>query len=66
VSDQESKDTVFAITRALFSSSNRNLLVQGPPAARAIVLSRATQNLSAPLHVGAAKFYQDVKRHNAP
>jgi len=62
VSDREPKDTVFAITRALFSSSNRNLLVQGPPATRAISLSRATQNLSAPLHAGAEKFYGDAKK----
>ncbi|MBS0274094.1 MAG: TAXI family TRAP transporter solute-binding subunit [Proteobacteria bacterium] len=62
VSDREPKDTVFAITRALFSSSNRNLLIQGPPAARAISLSRATQDLPAPLHAGAEKFYRDVKK----
>ena len=66
VSDRESKDTIFALTRALFSSSNRNLLVQGPPAARAISLSRATQNLSAPLHAGAAKFYQDTRQRGVP
>lgn len=62
VSDREPKDTVFAITRALFSSSNRNLLIQGPPATRAISLARATQNLPAPLHPGAEKFYRDVKK----
>ena len=61
VSDREPKDTVFAITRALFSSSNRNLLVRGPSATHMISLSRATQNLPAPLHAGAEKFYREAK-----
>lgn len=60
-SDQESADTVFGITRALFSPTNRNLLVQASPSARSISLRRASQDPPAPLHPGAAKFYREMK-----
>jgi TRAP transporter TAXI family solute receptor len=66
VSDRTPNETVFGITRALFAPSNRSLLVQGSPAARAISLSRATQDLPAPLHPGAEKFYRAVRRLGTP
>ncbi|HEY2032568.1 MAG TPA: TAXI family TRAP transporter solute-binding subunit [Rhizomicrobium sp.] len=66
VSDSASNDTVFGITRALFAPSNRSLLIQGSPAARAISLSRAARDLPAPLHPGAERFYREVRRLNTP
>jgi len=66
VSDRASNETVFGIARALFAPSNRPLLIQGSPAARAISLSRAAQDLPAPLHPGAEKFYREVRRLNTP
>ncbi|HSM94540.1 MAG TPA: TAXI family TRAP transporter solute-binding subunit [Rhizomicrobium sp.] len=66
VSDRVPNETVFGITRALFAPSNRTLLVQGSPAARAISLRRAAQDLPAPLHPGAEKFYREVRRLNTP
>jgi len=66
VSDRASNDTVFGITRALFAPSNRALLVQGSPAARAISLGHAAQDLPAPLHPGAEKFYREVRRLSTP
>lgn len=62
VGDREPNDTVFKISRALFSPSNRDLLIQASPSARAITLRHATQNLPAPLHPGAEKFYSEMKK----
>ena len=59
VSDQVPNETVYGVTRALFSSANRTTLDQGPAAARAIALSNAQRALTVPLHPGAAKFYRD-------
>jgi len=58
VNDQEPADVVFALTRALFDSSNRSLLEEGPRSMRLISVDRAPQNLPAPLHPGAARFYK--------
>lgn len=66
VNDQEPNDVVFAVTRSLFSPSNRNLLIQGSPAARGIDLHKASRDLPAPLHPGAEKFYREVKRQGSP
>lgn len=66
VSDRVPNDTVFGIARALFAPSNRSLLIQGSPAARAISLSRAALELPAPLHQGAEKFYREVRRLSTP
>jgi TRAP-type uncharacterized transport system substrate-binding protein len=57
VSDREPGDVVFAITRSLFSTSNRKLLLQSSASARNIDLRKATRDLPAPLHPGARKFY---------
>ena len=66
VNDQEPNDVVFAVTRSLFSPSNRNLLIQGSPAARGIDLRKASRHLPAPLHPGAEKFYREVNRQGSP
>ncbi|HEY8950150.1 MAG TPA: TAXI family TRAP transporter solute-binding subunit [Rhizomicrobium sp.] len=66
VNDQEPNDVVFAVARSLFSPSNRNLLVQGSPAARGIDLRKASRDLPAPLHPGAEKFYREVNRQGSP
>jgi len=61
VDDREPDDVVFAITRALFSPANRSFLMSGAPSARAIALTKAPQNLAAPLHPGAAKFFRESR-----
>lgn len=66
VSDRVSDETVFGITRALFAPSNRSLLIRGSPAAHAISLNHAAQELPAPLHPGAEKFYREVRRLRGP
>ena len=60
VNDQEQADVVYGLTRALFNSANRSLLNQGPYSAHLISLDRATRNLPAPLHPGAARFYKEA------
>ena len=60
VNDQESADVVYGLTRALFNASNRTLLNQGPHSARLITLAGATQNIAAPLHPGASRFYREA------
>ena len=60
VNDQEPPDVVFSLTRALFDSSNRPLLDQGPSSMRHISIAHATQNLPAPLHPGAARYYKEA------
>jgi hypothetical protein len=60
VNDQEPADIVYALARALFAPSNRSRLREGPYNLRLISLSRATQNLPAPLHPGAARFFKQA------
>ena len=62
VNDREADDVVFAIARALFSPANRPLLASSSPAARAISLAKASRDLPAPLHPGAAKFYRESRQ----
>ncbi|HSZ75312.1 MAG TPA: TAXI family TRAP transporter solute-binding subunit, partial [Rhizomicrobium sp.] len=49
---------VYGIARALFASVNRDQLMENRSAAL-IRLDTATQNLPAPLHPGAAKFFRE-------
>jgi TRAP transporter TAXI family solute receptor len=66
VNDRDTKAAVYAITRSLFNPSNRKLLIQGPPAGRAIALTKAFRDLPAPLHPGAEAFYREIKRQGSP
>jgi TRAP transporter TAXI family solute receptor len=63
VNDAEPADVVYALTRALFDRANRSLLRAGPHSTGLISLDRATQNLPAPLHPGAGRFYNEASKH---
>ena len=60
VNADEPEPLVYGITRALFSAGNRIALNEGHRAAGTIRLQSATQNLPAPLHPGAQRFYRDA------
>ena len=54
------EDLVYGIAKALFSPENRAALNAGHPAAGEIRLGTAMQNLPAPLHPGALRFYREA------
>jgi TRAP transporter TAXI family solute receptor len=56
--DGVSADTVYAITKALFS--NLDQLVAAHAAAKAIKLENALAGMPVPLHPGAEKYYREV------
>lgn len=53
-------ELVNGITRSLWHPLNRRLLDQGPPATRQIVLEKALEGVSVPLHPGAARYYREI------
>jgi TRAP transporter TAXI family solute receptor len=57
VRDSVPDDLVYGIARALFQPMNRAALGASHPSAREINLADAAVNLPAPLHAGAARFY---------
>ncbi len=57
---------VYGLTRALFDPGNRDALNGGLRSAAMIRLDSATENLPAPLHPGAARFYREVGRLPKP
>jgi len=56
--DGVSTDTVYAMTKALWTSLDQ--LVAAHSAAKAIDLKKATQGMPVPLHPGAEKYYREV------
>ncbi len=60
VNDSEPESLVYGLTKALFNSANRNLMDDGPPSARQILLKRAILNAPARLHSGAQRFYEEA------
>ena len=62
VNAKVSEGLVYGLTRALFDPANRDALNGGVRSAAMIRLDSATQNLPAPLHPGAARFYREVGR----
>ncbi|HEV2561432.1 MAG TPA: TAXI family TRAP transporter solute-binding subunit [Rhizomicrobium sp.] len=62
VNENASGDVVYGVTKALFHPLNRALLYQSHPSATAIRLESATDKMPAPLHPGAARFYQEIRR----
>lgn len=58
--DSEPDPLVYGMTRALFNPANHDMLAASLPSARDFVLSRAADNLPAPLHSGAARFYRET------
>lgn len=55
---------VNGLTRALFAPGNRAALASGDAAAASIRLQSAAQDLPAPLHPGAERFYREVRPPN--
>jgi TRAP transporter TAXI family solute receptor len=64
VSADMPEDLAYAITRSLWHPASRALLDGGHPAARQIQLARALDNLGAPLHPGAERYYRENGRLN--
>ena len=54
------EDKAYAVTRALWGERMQRLLRQGHPKGRQIVLARALDGLSIPLHPGAARYYREI------
>lgn len=65
VRDTASVPLVYGIVKALYNSSNRAQLDAAMPATRAIRIDAAATTLPAPLHPGAARYFQEagVLRH---
>jgi TRAP transporter TAXI family solute receptor len=62
VRDSEPDALVYGITRALFNPENYGTLAASHPSAREIGLATASLSPPAPLHPGAAQFYNDAAR----
>lgn len=54
------EDTVYEVTRRIWSDRTRALLDAGHPKGREIRLERALQGLTVPLHPGAERFYREA------
>ena len=66
VNAQVPESLVHGLASALFDPANRDALNAGVRSAAMIRLETATQQLPAPLHPGAARFYRDVGRLPKP
>lgn len=60
VSAAVSEETVYAITRALWHPTTRQLLDGGHPKGSQIVIEQALDGLGIPLHPGAERYYREV------
>jgi TRAP transporter TAXI family solute receptor len=63
VRDSVPDDLVYGIARSLFNPVNRGLLDAGPHAARLIGIDTAVQDLPAPVHPGALRFYREMGKY---
>lgn len=57
---EQPEDLIYNITKALWQPSIQQLLHQGHPQGRQIVLTKALDGANIPLHAGAAKFYHEL------
>lgn len=60
VSAEVPDDLVYAITKALWHPTTRQLLDEGHPKGSQIVLDRALEGLGIPLHPGAERYYREA------
>jgi len=60
VNEKASDALVYGLLRALFNPANHAALAASHPAAGEIDAATAAQNLPAPLHSGAARYYREV------
>jgi TRAP transporter TAXI family solute receptor len=66
VNAREPAALVYGIARALFNPANRSALEEDGGSASLIRLDSATNDLPAPLHPGAARFFREVGRLPRP
>lgn len=60
VSEKVPEETVYAITRALWHPTTRQLLDEGHPTGSRIRLEKALEGLGIPLHPGAERYYREA------
>ncbi len=60
VNDKASGALVYGLVRALLNPANHAALAAADPAAAGIDIDSAAQNLPAPLHSGAARYYREM------
>ena len=51
---------VYEITRALWNAASRKILDNGHPKGRAIVMEKALDGITIPLHPGAERYYREI------
>jgi len=54
------EELVYKITKALWNKAARQILDNGHPQGRAIVLEHALEGLGVPLHSGAERYYKEI------
>ncbi len=59
-SDKVDAETVYQITRALFSDATQKTLQSGHPKGKMITLKNAVQGVGIPFHPGAERFYKEA------
>ena len=60
VSESVPEETVYAVTRALWHPTTRQLLDGGHPKGSQIVIEKALDGLGIPLHPGAERYYREI------
>ncbi|MEN8195533.1 MAG: TAXI family TRAP transporter solute-binding subunit [Pseudomonadota bacterium] len=60
VSERLDDELVYKITKALWNSNSRQLLLNGHPQGREITLESALDGIAIPLHPGAQRFYVEA------
>jgi TRAP transporter TAXI family solute receptor len=60
VSERLDDELVYKITKALWSSTSRQLLLNGHPQGREITLESALDGIAIPLHPGAQRYYVEA------
>ena len=59
-SDKADAETVYLITKALFSDATQKTLQSGHPKGKMITLKNAVQGVGIPFHPGAERFYKEA------
>ena len=59
-SSDHSEETIYQITKALWSSNTARILQSGHRVGKNILIKNALENINIPLHKGALKFYSEI------
>lgn len=59
-SDKVDAETVYQITKGLFSDATQKTLQSGHPKGKMITLKNAVQGVGIPFHPGVARYYKEV------